>query len=132
MNSCVMRESQTKSILIPFRVYSKFCSIMSDVKGLRRVHSSSFPDYNTLLSLGLVPLPVSSENIPWFWYLQHLGVSNVNNPGFTFTTSHNYLSRSSSRDSSAIHLISVTFLNHGGRFYNPFTPVFFIILKLTR
>ena len=95
---------------------------MSDVKKLFRSPTPfSFVDCSTLLSLGLVPLPVSSSP----QQVSHdSGISNISglqgNPGFTFPASCNGLSRPLCRDIPNTHLTSATFLSCRGRFHMAF------------
>jgi hypothetical protein len=93
------RKDWTKARLKTSGANSKLCVSMSDVKALFRSPTPFCVDSNTLLSLGLVPLPVSSFSQQIF---HDSGNSNILgppiNPGFTFTASYNGLSRYPRRD----------------------------------
>ena len=85
-----VRKYWTKVRLKTNRSDSKYCISMSDIKGLFTSPTPfSLVDYNTLLSLGLVPHPVSSS----LWQVCHdSGISTSwalpkVNLGFTFTVS---------------------------------------------
>jgi hypothetical protein len=77
----------------------------------------SFSDCNILLSLGLVPLPVSRCSMAMAsqtsWGLQ-------GNLAFTITASYNGISGSPFGDTPVIYLGSVAFLTCRERFHNPF------------
>ena len=86
---------------------------MSEVKMFFR---SPTPFYivncNTLLSLGMIPLPVSI----FPWQVSHSLASQTSwglqaNPGFNFRASHNGLFRPPFRDTPDTCLASATFLN---------------------
>jgi hypothetical protein len=75
-------------------------------------------------------IPVSwADSPPWeqpssacnqeLWHLPHLGVSRMN-PVFTFTASHNGLSRPPDRATSDICLASMAYLSQGGLCHSPF------------
>ena len=113
----------TKARLKTSWANSKLCISMSDVKVLFRSPTPfSFVDCNTLLSLGLVPLPI----ISFPQLISHgSGISNtLESPRQSKVHFYSFiqwpLSRTPFRNTYDTHLSPAVVLSSGGRFHNPF------------
>ena len=125
-----MRKYWTKAKLKTSWANSKLYISVPDVKMLfRSPRPFSFADCSTLLSCGLVPLPVSSSP----WQVSHnSGISNIlgfpRQSRLQLHSSGNGLSDSPPfRDTHDTCLASAPFCKHRGKFHNPF--MLFLTLK---
>lgn len=110
---------QTKERPKPMRANSKSSSVISNFKGLRGPsHHLSLIDYNTMFSLGLVPLPVGSSP----WQTSHdSGISRISD-ALTKSRLHpqsfmNYNTLEASKDFCAICLFMSVILSWGQEIY---------------
>lgn len=87
------------------------------------------------VGLPLVSICPQQTSHDWLWHLQHLSISNIlaspTHSRLLFYSSIHWLLLASTQG-FLCHTSSLgCFLNHGGRFYNPFTPeIAFMILEL--